>query len=197
LEHVRKNHPALVMAALTILRGFHVVGMPKAEVAEYGSFVAWSDMVRHAVLWLNLPDLPDPCLTRRAILDAGDGEKDWWQEIIELLPRYYDENKMVTIGSLIKQVEECVFNDEVAKRGRTLFESDDDEVDAAKRMKMALLSVTKSKTGKINAAIVGIRFKQKRNTPINGMRLEMDSDTHSKVNRWHVGKIEKIENKDC
>ena len=45
----------LVVAALTILRAFHVAGRPKRP-NPLGSFEAWSDLVRGALMWLSAAD---------------------------------------------------------------------------------------------------------------------------------------------
>lgn len=45
------NRPRLVGAALTILRAFHVAGRPRHGSPRMGSFEAWDDLVRGAVVW--------------------------------------------------------------------------------------------------------------------------------------------------
>ena len=64
---VRENRPALVAAALTVLRAHHCAGYPKADLPAYGSFEQWSDRVRQALVWLGEPD---PCLTRGRFKEA-------------------------------------------------------------------------------------------------------------------------------
>lgn len=49
------RRPALVVAALTVLRAFHVAGRPQVPPA-LGSFEAWSNLVRGALLWLGCAD---------------------------------------------------------------------------------------------------------------------------------------------
>jgi hypothetical protein len=56
LQHVKQNRPRLVMAALSILRGYHVAGRPDQHLTPWGSFEQWSDLVRSAVVWAGLPD---------------------------------------------------------------------------------------------------------------------------------------------
>jgi hypothetical protein len=50
-EHVRQARPELVVAALTILKAHVLAGRPVAELSAFGSFEAWSDVVRQAVFW--------------------------------------------------------------------------------------------------------------------------------------------------
>ena len=55
VEEARKARPALVVAALTILRAYHVAGRPQ-KPNPLGSFEAWSDLVRGALMWLGAAD---------------------------------------------------------------------------------------------------------------------------------------------
>jgi hypothetical protein len=48
----------LVVAALIILRAYHVVGRPK-KPSPLGSFEAWSDLIRGALMWLGAADPVD------------------------------------------------------------------------------------------------------------------------------------------
>ena len=48
-EHVRQRHPELAIKALTILHEFNLAGRPQAGLPVYGSFEAWSDLIRQAV----------------------------------------------------------------------------------------------------------------------------------------------------
>lgn len=56
LQWVRANRVRLQSAALTILRGYVAAGLPDQAIAPWGSFEAWSRIVRGAVVWLGLPD---------------------------------------------------------------------------------------------------------------------------------------------
>ncbi len=51
------NRPALVVAALTILRAYEVAGKPGSGLAPVGSFEEWSRRVRDALVWLGEPDV--------------------------------------------------------------------------------------------------------------------------------------------
>jgi len=51
LDHVRAEHPRLLVAALTIARGFHVAGRPGHGLPALGMFTAWDAFVRAAVIW--------------------------------------------------------------------------------------------------------------------------------------------------
>ena len=59
LDTTRIQRSRLVVAALTVLRAWHVAGA-RVDAAPFGSFDAWSHRVREPLIWL---DRPDPCDT--------------------------------------------------------------------------------------------------------------------------------------
>lgn len=70
LAWVRQERPRLVVAGLTILRAYHVAGRPRPErMSQFGSFSAWSDLARAAVLWASGHD---PCAGRAALRETAD-----------------------------------------------------------------------------------------------------------------------------
>lgn len=56
LGHVRAKRARLLTAALTILRAWIVSGCQGGAMRPWGSFEAWSRIVRGAVVWIGLPD---------------------------------------------------------------------------------------------------------------------------------------------
>jgi hypothetical protein len=73
VEHVRVHRPQLLIAALTILRGFIVAGRPNQGIENWGSFEGWSDLVRGAIVWCGLAD---PGLTRVEVRDSADSDSE-------------------------------------------------------------------------------------------------------------------------
>ena len=70
----RLNHqsrPALLTAALTVLRGYIVAGRPDQKLKPWGSFEGWSDLVRNAIVWSGLVD---PGETRTELRQTSDSE---------------------------------------------------------------------------------------------------------------------------
>jgi hypothetical protein len=67
---VQQQRPRLVVAALTILRAYVVAGKPDQGLTPYGSFEAWSALVRNAVVWLGESD---PCEGRKNLAAQTDG----------------------------------------------------------------------------------------------------------------------------
>lgn len=56
LGWVAENRPRLAIAALTILRSYFVAGKPVQAGGVWGSFEAWSALVRGAIVWTGLAD---------------------------------------------------------------------------------------------------------------------------------------------
>jgi hypothetical protein len=76
---VRQERPGLVVNALTILRAFCVAQCPAQGLTPYGSFEAWSDLVRNAVVWLGEAD---PCEGRQDLAAQTD---DAYEQLATLL----------------------------------------------------------------------------------------------------------------
>lgn len=79
LGFVRQNHARLAVAAVTILRAYHVAGRPSMGLTEWGSFEGWSRLVRHAVVWLGMED---PGATRQEVRDQSDREAGLLRQMI-------------------------------------------------------------------------------------------------------------------
>lgn len=69
LPWIRQERPALVAAALTILRAYAVAGRPDMRLPAWGSFEGWSRVVRQAIVWAGQAD---PGLTREELRRESD-----------------------------------------------------------------------------------------------------------------------------
>ncbi|TCH99199.1 hypothetical protein EJV46_07945 [Roseococcus sp. SYP-B2431] len=66
LKEAHQHRPEFLVAALTVLRAYHVAGYPDAP-DPLGSFERWSTWVRGALLWLEQADPIDTMETVRAL----------------------------------------------------------------------------------------------------------------------------------
>jgi hypothetical protein len=64
LAYVREHRGKFLAAALAILRGYFAARCPQSCIRSWGSYEAWSDLIRQCIVWL---DLPDPGDTREEI----------------------------------------------------------------------------------------------------------------------------------
>ena len=71
LPWVQQEHPQLLTAALTILKAFFAADCPAQDITALGSFEAWSDLVRQALIWAGEAD---PCEGRKDIEAQSDPE---------------------------------------------------------------------------------------------------------------------------
>lgn len=69
LEWVSSERPRLLAAALTILRAYCVAGRPDQGLRPWGSYEAWSALIRGAIVWCGLPD---PGETRQVLREQAD-----------------------------------------------------------------------------------------------------------------------------
>jgi hypothetical protein len=82
-EYALEHRAGLLGAALTVLRAYHVAGRPDVGLAPWGSFGAWSALVRGALVWAGCAD---PYLTqRRAQVELTEPEHEahgFWLEVV-------------------------------------------------------------------------------------------------------------------
>lgn len=103
LSWVREHRPRLVAAALTILRAWWVAGRPQPNVAPWGSYEAWSGIVRACVMWLGEPD---PIGARDRLRQEGDLEGDDVREAISAWSEAFPGGLPRTISQVIAWIEE-------------------------------------------------------------------------------------------
>jgi hypothetical protein len=101
LAWLRKEQPRLATAALTVLRAFFVAGHPDQNVAPWGSFEGWSDLVRQAVVWVGQPD---PGGTRVNIRDT-DSDRDLMELIISAFENVDPRGNGITVSEALKLID--------------------------------------------------------------------------------------------
>jgi putative DNA primase/helicase len=79
LPWVLKERPGLVVAALTILKAYVAAGCPRQGITPLGSFEAWSDLVRQALIWAGEAD---PCAGRQEIEADSDPQYEALQTLL-------------------------------------------------------------------------------------------------------------------
>lgn len=100
LAHVREHQAELIHAALTILRAFHVAGRPQAPLRAWGSFEAWSSLIRQAVNWVSGVD----CDTREVLSDRADSNRNAMEALLHGLHGIYNIRPF-TVQDLLQRYE--------------------------------------------------------------------------------------------
>jgi hypothetical protein len=79
LGWVRENRAALVVAGLTVLRAYFVAGAPEKRLPMWGSFEAWTRVVRQALVWAGQAD---PAETREQLRREADSSEGSHAELV-------------------------------------------------------------------------------------------------------------------
>lgn len=81
LAYVREHQRELAGDALTILRAYHFAGRPDFGLTSWGSFEAWSGLVRNSVFWVTGRD----CDTRKNLAACADPARQAWEGVMAIL----------------------------------------------------------------------------------------------------------------
>lgn len=155
----------LVRDCLTILRAYCVTGRPSQGIKPYGRFEDWSDLVRSAIVWL---DMPDPCDSRKEI-ESADPVRI---QLGNLLTSWYDifDEQSRLLRDVVKYVTE--HTDEKAET-----------------LKYALLEIASNNKGEINQRTLGNKLSSYKGRIENNYRLET-SGLYQNAILWKVGKVD-------
>ena len=85
LAWAREHRGRILRAALTVLRAYHVAGRPVQRLLPWGSFEAWSDLVRSAVVWAGEFDPGETRQTLRELTDADTNSLMVLMDVMEKL----------------------------------------------------------------------------------------------------------------
>lgn len=105
-RHVQEHRAELLGAALIILRGYVVAGMPAQNLSAWGSFESWSNLIRGALVWAGLPD---PALTREELEEEADTELSFEVGLIEGWDeglRHFEMPDGMTASEMLKRLDQ-------------------------------------------------------------------------------------------
>lgn len=157
VSHVRAQRSRLVVAALTVLRAFFAAGRPAHGGTRMGSFEAWDDLIRSAVIWAGLADpasAEDPASGRGRVRAEADDDTEDLAGLLTALGRVFERGIGFTTASVLKRAE----HDEDLRL----------MLDAACAPK---------KGGKATVTSVGASFRNYKNRPLNGLSLQRKDRT--------------------
>jgi hypothetical protein len=98
-KHVRQNRPALLAAALTVLRGFIAAGSTSQKLKPWGSFEGWSDLVRGSIVWSGNVD---PGETRTELRATSDSEAGALRQMLVAVAHVDPESHGLRTSDLLK-----------------------------------------------------------------------------------------------
>jgi putative DNA primase/helicase len=169
---LRRERPALVVAALTMLRAFVVAGSPPpADIVPLGSFEDWSKLVRACLIWLGEAD---PCTTMGKIR-AGDPRLATLTAVIEQWDQTVGTSR-TTVSDVIEKA--CLREDAYSGGGRFLNPS----------LRDALLIVA-GQGGMIDGRRLGNWLSANKERVVNYKRFIQDG-TRQGTACWRIERID-------
>ncbi len=103
LAHVKTHRAELLGACLTILRAWFVAGRPRQPLPAWGSFEAWSAVIRQAIVWLGLPD---PADARDAFRTIADRDAASLRELLDGIAALDPEGKGLKAAEIVERADE-------------------------------------------------------------------------------------------
>ena len=167
-QYVKDNRGKLLSAALTILRGYCAAGRPDMRLRSLGSFEAWSDLVRNAIVWAD-KRLPDPGDSRDEIRRACDPETtNDLPVLLEGIRKLDNKHQGLLVSDIIEQAQyqqsSCKELWDVLKRNWP----------------------GKSAAEPINGRALGMKLHHIQDSVIGNMTLKKTNGADSRVARWKV-----------
>jgi hypothetical protein len=89
LPWVQRHRRGLVQAALTVLKAFYVAKQPNQGLTPFGSYEAWSDLIRGCLVWVGEAD---PCAHRHELELHSDPEHENITTLLACWHACYDRN---------------------------------------------------------------------------------------------------------
>lgn len=164
--HLTRNRKHLVVAALTILRAYHVAQRPRnKERSTWGGFEDWSDSIREPLIWAGMPD---PCETRTNVL-ADDPELEMARSAFTALRDAFGDAEF-----LVREViERC---------------------DSDKTLRGVMLSLAQDRDAKdqINSKRLGSWCRRFRGRVLDGLRLLVGAGKPRGATRWSVSQVSQV-----
>jgi hypothetical protein len=169
LRWLRAERPRLVVAALTVLRAYSRAGRRDHRLRSWGSFEAWSELIRGAIVWSGLPD---PAATREGLNSAGDARREAHAELLAGWDELDVHGVGLTTAEAIRRLDD--------PGNRTRFDM----------LRSAISQLTYLPIGKLpSAAKLGSTLRGVRGRIVNGLRLDEAGKRHNAA-VWRVSKVD-------
>jgi hypothetical protein len=162
LAYVRSHRPRLLVAALTVLRGFLEAGRPGHGLPRIGSFEAWDDLIRASVCWaLEV----DPCEGRETVREEGDADLEAMRALFAAWESAFPHDRAVTVAASVKAAA------------------------THEALRAAIAATDRRGDGeRLNGRALGYALRRWRGRVCEGRRLERVGNTSSGV-LWRVARV--------
>lgn len=99
--YVRQNRPRLLVSLLTMLRAYACAGFPQRTIRPYGSYEAWSNLVRQCVIWLGMAD---PCQGRDRLVLFSDTTAESLARLVDAWAAYDSLESGIVFTDLVNDL---------------------------------------------------------------------------------------------
>jgi hypothetical protein len=172
LPWLQQERPRLTMAALTIVKAYFEAGCPSTGIAPLGSFEAWSDLIRQALVWAGEPD---PCEGRKDLEATSDPQYETLATLLHTWQECYRSQESVTLKQVI---------DDIQKNAQ--YVGPETTRNTWNDLQDALGSCDPKYDGKtLHRDAISYRLRSWKGRVIDGQRLVKAGETH-KVAKWRV-----------
>jgi hypothetical protein len=161
MDYLTERRSELVVAGLILLRGYVAAGRPKHGKPRMGSFEAWDDLVRGALIWCGAED---PLAGRERIRDGADIEKDSLRGALTAWHSKFGSTPK-TAGDVITQA------------------ADDSD------LKLALAEFARCDLERLTAVRLGHALRRSIGTVVGGLRFEREEGLTHGAARWYVATL--------
>lgn len=162
IPHVHRERPKLASAALTVLRAYLAAGCPDQSLSAWGSFEAWSRVVRGALVWAGMPD---PIGGRKELAETGDSETGTLERV---LIEWEKLGKPMLVSDVLSEMHVGAF--------------------AHAALKEALAELCECSPDKLTTKLVSMQLRKYKRKNVGGRRF----DHKPKIGGgtpWFVGRI--------
>ncbi len=167
LPYVEAEHPKLVIAALTILKGYFQSGRADLGLPAWGSFDSWSRVVRESLVWAGMAD---PGKARQQLTEGADAEATALRVVFEHWRLLDDTGTGVTAARILETVNSTDPQDQTTPH------------QAVREALIELAPTAFAKGG--SARSLGKRLKHFKGRVLGGNAL--DSRTSNMGERWFM-----------
>jgi hypothetical protein len=160
-QHIRRRRATFLSAALTVLRAWFIAGRPKHGLQPWGSFEGWSEVVREALVFA---ELPDPGETRIALQTAADRDAAAMGDILRGMAHLDPTGRGLTAADIVKRLREDGVSDGTI---------------------VSMRAAVEELCGKLDSCLLAIKFRSFKRRNFNGQILDVGGTAHG-TNRWLV-----------